>query len=146
MAGTPYQTVYDAFLAKIQEDEWDDITRSTNYQLDWYMLLESAIVYFKFPRISLERDTSGFINTLTTAEIQVIATYMKVEWLKRTILTWENVRAFYSEADFSQANLIDKLIKLQEVTQRKADELQHIYYRSINGRPFPFSNLAGKQE
>lgn len=146
MAGTPYQTVYDAFLAKIQEDEWDDITQLASYQLDWYMLLESAIVYFKFPRISLERDTSGFINTLTTAEIQVIATYMKVEWLKRTILTWENVRAFYSEADFSQANLIDKLIKLQEVTQRKADELQHIYYRSINGRPFPFSNLAGKQE
>jgi hypothetical protein len=44
--------------------------------------------------------------------IQILATYMKVEWLDRTILTWNNLRPLYDEADFSYANLIDKLIKL----------------------------------
>ena len=146
MAATPYQTVYDAFLSKVEEDQWDDLDSISVYEADWLTILEGALPYFKFPRISLERDTEGFVELLGNAEIQILATYMKLEWLTRTILTWENIRAFYSEADFSQANLLDKLIKLQEITERRADKLQHLYYRSIEGRPYPFSNLAGKQE
>jgi hypothetical protein len=34
---------------------------------------------------------------------------MKVEWLNRCIMTWENVKPLYVERDFSQANLLDKL-------------------------------------
>jgi hypothetical protein len=30
-----------------------------------------------------------------------LATYMKCEWLNRTILTWENVKPLYEERDFS---------------------------------------------
>lgn len=146
MAGTPYQTVFDAFLAKVEEDQWDDFAFIAVYEADWLTILEGALPYFKFPRISLERDTEGFVELLGNAEIQILATYMKLEWLTRTILTWENIRAFYSEADFSQANLLDKLIKLQEITERRADKLQHLYYRSIEGKPYPFSTLAGKQE
>jgi hypothetical protein len=46
---------------------------------------------------------------LSNFEIQILAGYMKCEWLERTILSWENVKPLYVERDFSQANLLDKL-------------------------------------
>ena len=48
---TPYWNVYNAFLAKTLEDEWGDWTQEETEE-DLRQLLESAIPYFKFPRIS----------------------------------------------------------------------------------------------
>ena len=143
MALTPYQMVYDAFLAKIQEDDWtwsDDISV---VESDWKAILDSAIPYIKFPRVSFDQDASGFINLLGIQEIQLLATYMKVEWLDRTVHTWENVKTQYGESDFSQANYLDKLTELLRATTAKAEKLQHNYYRAPAGRPYPYSNLAG---
>lgn len=47
-------------------------------------------------------------------EIQILATFMKSEWLKRTVDSWENIKAQYHEADFSQANLLNNFIKLKD--------------------------------
>ena len=104
---TPYQKVYDAFLVKMLEDEWVNWTEEEVSQ-DLKGILEGAISWFKFPRVSLDRDDNGFINDLDNEEIQILACYMKCEWLNRTILTWENVKPLYEERDFSQANLLDK--------------------------------------
>lgn len=142
---TPYQTVYDAFLAKVEDDDWAWVDGDCVALEDWNSILDSALPYFKFPRISLAEDSTGFIETLGKQEIQVIATLMKVEWLERTVASWENIKAFYAEADFSQANLLDKFIKLLEFTQKKADKLQHIYYRSVSGTVYPYGNLAGSE-
>lgn len=140
---TPYERVYEAFLVRILEDEWDEwlIEEATQ---DWRLLMEAAIPWFKFPRVSLERTDEGFINTLGSEEIQIIATYTKVEWLNRSILTWENIKPLYSEKDFSQANLLDKLKNTLEAERATAKELESIYYRSRKGKPFNFSSLATK--
>lgn len=143
MALTPYQEIYDAFLPKISEDEWTWSDDMEVIKADWRALMQSAIPYFKFPRVSLEQDTDGFINKLSSQEIQVIATYMKVELLERTVSSWENVKSQYAEGDFSQANFLDKLTNLLERTEAKAERLQHNYYRAPNGRPYPYSGLAG---
>ena len=95
---TPYQKVYDAFLVKMLEDEWVNWTEEEISQ-DLRGILEGAISWFKFPRISLDRDDNGFINDLDNEEIQILACYMKCEWLNRTILTWENVKPLYEERD-----------------------------------------------
>lgn len=139
---TPYQKVYDAFLVKMLEDEWVNWTEEEVSQ-DLRGILEGAISWFKFPRISLDRDDNGFINDLDNEEIQILACYMKCEWLNRTILTWENVKPLYEERDFSQANLLDKFNQLLEAEKYNALKLERIYYRSIKGRPFKYSNLAG---
>jgi hypothetical protein len=68
---------------------------------DWRQIMENAITWFKFPRISLERTEEGFVSELSQAEIQIIADFMKCEWLNRCIMTWENVKALYEERDFS---------------------------------------------
>lgn len=137
--------VYDAFLSKMLEDEWlhwaDD-----EREEDWYSLFNAAIPYFKFPRVSLEVDETGtFVDPdVSNEEVQILATYMKCEWLNRTILTWENVKPLYVERDFSQANLIDKLKQLLEREEYKALKLERIYYRSRKGKPFTYSQLAGE--
>ena len=139
---TPYQKVYDAFLVKMLEDEWVNWTEEEISQ-DLRGILEGAISWFKFPRISLDRDDNGFINDLDNEEIQILACYMKCEWLNRTILTWENVKPLYEERDFSQANLLDKFNQLLEAEKYNALKLERIYYRSIKGKPFKYGKLAG---
>ena len=140
---TDFQVVYDAFLAKILEDEWvnwdlDDI------QEDWKALLMGALPWFKFPRVSLDVDEENlcFNEDLSNEEIQILATYMKCEWLNRTILSWENVKPLYEERDFSQANLLDKFNQMLAAEKKNAARLEALYYRSIKRKPFEYRNLA----
>jgi hypothetical protein len=142
---TPFVKVYEAFLARILEDEWQQWMMDEAEQ-DWRQIMENAISWFKFPRVSLERDDDGFVEDLTSAEIQIIADFMKCEWLNRCIMTWENVKPLYEERDFSQANLLDKLGNSLEQEQKKAEKRESIYYRSRNGKPFDYSKLAGGNE
>lgn len=139
---TPFEDIYAAFLSRILEDEWQQWMIEEAEQ-DWRQILENAITWFKFPRVSLERDDAGFKERLTDAEIQVIADYMKCEWLNRCIMTWENVKPLYEERDFSQANLLDKLNQTKESEFKKAQWRESVYYRSVKGKPFDFSQLAG---
>ena len=138
---TPYDKVYKAFLARILEDEWEHWLIE-EAEADWREILEMAVPWFKFPRVDLSHDDEGFSGDLGQEEIQIIANFMKVEWLNRCIMTWENIKPLYVERDFSHANLLDKLQKTLESEKSKAQELESIYYRSRKGRPFDFSKLA----
>lgn len=139
---TPFMKVYEAFLSRILEDEWQQWMMDEAEQ-DWRQIMENAITWFKFPRVSLERTDEGFVETLGAEEIQVIADFMKCEWLNRCIMTWENVKPLYEERDFSQANLLDKLKNMLETSQERAAQREAVYYRSRKGKPFDFSKLAG---
>ena len=144
---TDLQVVYDAFLSKMLDDEWGN-WEEEDMQEDWRSILMGAIPQFKFPRVSLdievdsETNTEKFVDDLTNDEIQILATYMKCEWLNRTILTWENVKPLYEERDFSQANLLDKF--KQELAQeiKNAGKLEAKYYRAIKRKPFDYTKLA----
>ena len=138
---TPYSTVYDAFLARILEDEWQDWQLQEAEQ-DWRMILEAALPWFKFPRVSLAHDNTGFSGDLSPVEVQIIANYMKCEWLNRCIMTWENVKPLYEERDFSQANLLDKLKNMLVEERQNALNLESIYYRSRDGKPYQYSKLG----
>lgn len=139
---TPFSKVYDAFLSRILEDEWQ-YWMIEEAEQDWHQIMDNAITWFKFPRVSLEYDENGFLDNLSQAEIQIIADFMKCEWLNRCIMTWENVKPLYEERDFSQANLLDKLGSELELERKTARERESIYYRSRKGKPFDYSKLAG---
>lgn len=159
---TSYKIIYDAFLAKIEEDKWcDDITEYISTLADWESLLEAAISWFKFPRVSLARTGSSYDDNcdiikigefeadLNNQEIQIIATLMKWMWLDRTINSWENVKVMYDEKDFSQGNLLNNFIKLLDKTEKQCYRLQKLYSRSREDefgerKPYQFSKLAGK--
>ena len=138
---TPYSVVYKAFLARILEDEWEHWLIE-EAEADWREILEMAVPWFKFPRVDLSHGDEGFSGDLGYEEVQIIANFMKVEWLNRCIMTWENIKPLYVERDFSHADLLDKLQKTLESEKSKAQELESIYYRSRKGKPFDFSKLA----
>ena len=93
--------------------------------------------------VSLERNEEGFLEKLENAEIQILSTYMKCEWLNRSIMTWENIKPLYEERDFSQANLLDKLKNTLESERLNAARLEGVYYRSIKGKSYKYRKLAG---
>ena len=140
---TPYTKVYEAFLARILEDEWENWLID-EAEADWRQILNMAIPHFKFPRVSLEQTDEGFSGDLGVEEIQILANFMKVEWLNRCIMTWENIKPLYVERDFSQANLLDKLNAMIASERANAEKMESIYYRSRKGKPFNFSQLATK--
>ena len=145
--GTPLQKVWDAFLARIKGDDWMYEEDMNIVEQDWRQLLDISIFRFKHPRISLEIDdeSSAFVNTLTSSEIQLLAVFMKHEWIKRCIADWENVKQLYTDRDFSQANQLDKLIKLGDQVEMESVKMYGVYDRAVNGKPFDFTQLAGKK-
>ena len=68
---------------------------------------------------------------------------MKVEWINRSIATWENIKPLYDEADFSPGNRLDKLIKLSDRAEAEGAKLEAAYYRSVYGKPHNYSKMAG---
>lgn len=154
---TPLFKVYDAFLARIVADEWTLEEELAIVERDWLEFLKMAIFRFKYPRIDLDLEELTidspvlfkryqFTNDLTNDEIQLLALYMKHEWVKRCINSWENIRQLYADKDFSQANHLDKLIKLDTKTEEEINEAEGIYDRSRNKRPADlFKKLAGKK-
>lgn len=141
---TPFSKVYEAFLTKILDDEWESWMVEEAEQ-DWHQILNAAIPWFKFPRVSLEQTEEGFVGDLGVSEISILSNYMKCEWLNRCIMTWEHIKPMYEERDFSEANLIDKLRALLEEERKAALWQENIYYRSRSGKPFDYKKLAGNQ-
>lgn len=142
---TPLDSIYSAFLSKMLDDEWTGWTYE-DIERDWRQLLNGAIPQFKFPKCSLEinEDENSFVDDLENNEVQILASYMKCEWLNRAILTWEHIKPMYEEKDFSEANLIDKLNQLLNREEKKAQKLEAKYYRAIHNKPFDYTKLAGK--
>ena len=155
---TPFLKVYDAFLARITADEWTLEEELAIVERDWQELLKMAIAQFKYPRVALdieevepEEDSSQlqvfqFVNDLGDREIQMLALYMKYEWIKRCIASWENIRQLYASKDFSQANHLDKLLKLQSTVEHEIHKMEGKYDRSRDNAPASiFKKLAGKK-
>jgi len=145
--GTELQEVYDFLLAKTDAKEWAWTEDYELLQSDWKMLLRMAIQDFLFPRISLEfeEDENGkvfFQNELTDAELQVLATYMKHEWLKRSITNWKNIEMLYHDKDFKisgKAAHLNALINLEAVYDEECKKMANKYSRKV----FDYTNLAG---
>jgi len=153
---TPFLKVYDAFLARITADEWTLEEELAIVERDWQELLNIAIFRFKYPRVSLiveeikdddeQLISKQFVEDLTNDEIQLLALYMKHEWVKRCIASWENIRQLYADKDFSQANHLDKLNKLESAIQLEVHRAEGIYDKSRNKSPADlFRKLAGKK-
>lgn len=152
---TPFLKIYDAFLARITADEWMLEEELAIIERDWQELLRMAIERFKYPRVSLEVEevdnsedmpVMQFKEELTNAEIQMLALYMKHEWIKRCIASWENIRQLYVDSDYSQANHLDKLIKLESSVALEIHKAEGRYDRSRNHSPaVTFRRLAGKR-
>ena len=151
MRPTKFTVVYNNFLSKITDDMYLELTEQDTKAILRQLLL-AAIHKFEFPRQSLEysymkvkridddtgeqvRDSFwGFFNPLTAEQINILSTYMIVEWLGQQLASVENVRMKYSGADFkftSQANHMQKILQMKKDYQREGFHLQRLYKRRI---------------
>lgn len=142
---TPVQDLYDTFLVLIESDEWDQLEENVA-NIDFQHLAMAAIPWFKFPRCSLEWDENAEYfkdENITNTEIQIIALFMKALWLNRVIDTWENLRPYYTERDFSPAKQLSEFRQRQQNQMEQAKDLEKVYYRSIKGKPYDYTTFAG---
>ena len=155
---TPFSEVYENFLSKITSDMYMELNEIDTFRL-LHELMINAIHKFEFPRKNInnyydeeidEIDTyqgvesngievplyimaGGYFNvSLTWEEINIITTYMIVEWLGQQLASVENTRMKYSGSDFiftSQANHMQKLLALKRDYEREGFHLQRLYKR-----------------
>ena len=144
--GTPLQSVYDSFLSQITADDWMLEEDMDIIEQDWLALLHKAVDRFERPHIPLtiDEDMGEFVEALGPQEIVLLSRYMKLEWLARCIADWRQIKQLYSNKDFSQANHLDKLIKLYNTVEFDCFKTQRRYRRAYEGKVFNFGQLAGK--
>lgn len=151
MQPTAFTVVYDDFLSKITDDMYLELTEQDTLAILKQLLL-SAIPKFEFPRQTLEyayitqrkKNQEGeiisetkywaFLSPLTLEEVNILSTYMIVEWLGQQLASIENVRMKYSGADFkftSQANHMQKILQMKKDYEREGFHLQRLYKRRI---------------
>ena len=145
--GTTFSEIYTSFLSKITDDMYMQLTPEDTYQILRQLLL-SAIHKFEFPRQSLQYQLKKikieddntiickwcFVNKLTNEEINILSSYMIVQWIGQQLASVENVRMKYSGSDFkftSQANHIQKLLQLKKDYEREGFHLQRLYKRRL---------------
>lgn len=149
--GTPCKKVYDAFLARINQEEWDFVDDKEELEADMYQLLQMAINRFVFPNVSIAINGDNFEEEIGNDEIQVLAVYMKNEWLKRSMATWSLLEQQYHTKDFnflSQANHLDKLKAAVELSNKECLNMLNLYHRKDKdekNKPFKWSDLAGER-
>ena len=152
---TPFSDVYESFLSKVTSDMYMELTEVETYKLLEELLITS-IAKFEFPRVNLfdyvkgtesefELDSYGnivptnaeyhvgYFNAILTAEeINILSTYMIVEWIGQQLASVENIRMKFSGTDFkftSQANHMQKLLALKKDYEREGFHLQRLYKR-----------------
>lgn len=155
---TPFSFVYDSFLSKITDDMYMELSELDTFEMLQELLL-NAIPSFEFPRVNLMSFEEGniydeveytgvesdnkkvkaivygcghFNSKLTFEEINILSTYMVVEWLGQQLASIENVRMKYSGSDFkftSQANHMQKILQLKKNYEREGFHLQRLYKR-----------------
>ena len=149
---TPFSVVYDSFLSKITDDMYMELTKEDTYKMLEELLI-SSIPKFEFPRVNLfdyvtgaeipeiNEETGEVTNTyvvgyfnciLSLEEINILATYMIVEWLGQQLASIENIRMKYSGTDFkftSQANHMQKILVIKKDYEREGFHLQRLYKR-----------------
>lgn len=131
---TSFENIYNTFLSKITDDMYMELSKEETMPL-LLELFENSLHWFEFPRFNLydyDREIEEYNIDLTQEEINIIATYMIVEWIGQQLATVELIRMKYSGSDFkftSQANHLHKLQNLQKEYERKGFHLQRLYKR-----------------
>jgi hypothetical protein len=131
---TDFDIIYNCFLSKITDDMYMELDEDETMAL-LEELMFNALPWFEFPRVNIHNYdiySQHFNFTLSDEEINIIATYMVVEWLGQQLASVENARMKYSGSDFkftSQANHMSKLIVLKKEYEKEGFHLQRVYKR-----------------
>lgn len=78
---TKLETIYNHFFSKITDDMYMELTKEDTYSM-LTELFTSALHWFEFPRVDIYNyEGDEYKIDLSNEEINIIATYMVVEWI-----------------------------------------------------------------
>lgn len=129
---TPFDTVFKRFLNKITDSDLASLLPDT---IDSILtnFLQSAIVRFRKCKQNLEDYDlvlMQFNVDLTITEIEILANWMRLEWLDQQVNRIELLRQSLSSKDYamySQANHLSSLLSLRESTSKDVLTLMKYY-------------------
>ncbi len=134
MNPTLFTDIYSSFFSKITDDMYMELTK-VETEADAKDIMMNALPHFEFPRVDIynfDEEIEEYNIELSKEEINIIATYMVVEWIGRQLANIDLTRMQYSGSDFkftSQANHLAKLTELKKVYTQKGFHLQRLYKR-----------------
>jgi hypothetical protein len=129
---TSFETVFQRFLNKVTDSDLASLLPDT---IDSIMIsfLQSAIVRFRKCKQNLEDNDlvlMQFNVDLSLTEIEILANWMKLEWVDQQVNRIELLRPTLSSKDYamySQANHINSLISLRDFTLKDVQTLMKYY-------------------
>lgn len=135
---TPIEVVYRPFLNSIEDQEWLLVSNEVieDILLD---LLEKATVDFTICKKNLNIDyvDMSFYEDLELDEIVILSKAMMIHYLDPKILREDNLKQAVTSKDFSKlsnANMLDKLLKLKDTTRKELDRyLSNYDYKTFEG-------------
>ena len=132
---TSFKTLNTSFLAKIT-DTWLAGLTDAELATQCTLYRNAAIPKFRKCKTDLSLiDINGFTSDLTGEEIEILANYMVLEWLKPQMNTVELIRQGLGSKNFqmySQANHLKELSELRRNTQMEVDQLLVAYTYNNN--------------
>jgi pyruvate-formate lyase-activating enzyme len=122
---TPFSEVYDSFLTKIDDASLLSLT-TENVESIMKNWLVSAITLFpkcKKDLNDIDEVLQQFNVDLNITEIEILSTWMKYSYLDKKVYRETLLKQSNSSKDnamYSQANHLQQLINLKELTYREA--------------------------
>lgn len=137
---TPFSDVYDSFLSKI--DDTTLLSLSTQDLEDMmYNWLVTAITLFPKCKIDLndsDKTLQQFNQDLSISEIEILSTWMKYSYLDKQVYKETLLKQSLSSKDYamySQANHLQQLMNLKEMTYKEANKkvIDYLYLNTYYG-------------
>ncbi|HXW03437.1 MAG TPA: hypothetical protein VD651_04160 [Nitrosarchaeum sp.] len=136
---TPFEDIYDSFLAKVTDYSFVSFTE-IELEEEFEKYLRFACTKFSSAgnRLLKNHNTKEFNFDLTDLEIEIISLLMIVEYLNPKIVATENMKQYLATKDYkiySQANHLSKMIELKNNYRIEANQLmsQYSYRDGIGG-------------
>ena len=99
---TAFDEIYNVFFSKITDDMYMELTETQTRKIV-FQLFENALPWFEFPRFNIydySVELEEYNIDISKEEMNIIATYMIVEWLGQQLASVELSRMKYSGSDF----------------------------------------------
>ena len=133
---THYDDIYRVFMGRITDQNFLSLPNENIEEL-CFNYLSRAIPRFTNSRVDLsDRDDElrVFNFKLSALEIEILGALMIVEWLTPQVYNITLLKQFLNDSEYrhySQANHLDKLVMLKDVTEDDVHRLIILYTNDI---------------
>lgn len=147
--GTPFETIYDRALIIIEDYKLDKLAK---YHYDVFLLyleniLIKAIPDFTSPLVELSYDIEKkvFNNTLSSKEINILASIMVMNWFSRKINDVTQFQGHLNNKEFKAhseaSNLKEKSEYLDRLNEKHKQDIVDYEIQNLESIPY-FKNIG----